>query len=150
MLEIKEQNRKILIMSISNISFVISLFITLFFYAKSIRILKGDDTTFTSEARRESIKTLYRYAFVQLFTIGPKVTYSFYQAMTGAVHPDLERGLFILFGLSGFANSMVYFFKRDGFGTTKDASINHDESTASEFSYYEDPDDIQFRISHGR
>jgi len=150
-LEIREESRKILIVGISNATFVISLFLTLFFYAKSIRILKGDNTTFTSEATRESIRTLYRYAFVQLFTVGPKVVYSYYSALSNAApNIELDTALYILTGLTGFANSMVYFFKRDGFGATQDASINMNESTASDLSYYEDPDDMQFRISHGR
>jgi len=50
----------------------------------------------------------------------------------------VDTGALILFGLTGFANSMVYFFKRDGFGASSESSINQDTTVDDDISFYED------------
>ncbi len=138
----KEMNSALVVKMISNISFVSALLLTLFYYVKSIRILKRN-STYASEATQESIRTICRYAFVQFITVGPKVVYSYFTIITSLVYPVADITVMILFGLTGFANSMVYFFKRDGFGASSESSINQDDSTMDDdISYYEEGEDF--------
>jgi len=141
----EDQTKKQLISGVSDSSFVISLLLTLIYYVKSIKILKRDDCLKTA-ASRQFIRTLYQYALVQFITIGPQLIYSYYTLFTNKSYPEIGKATVVLFGLTGFANCMVYFFKRDGFGESTESSLEQHENSEGD-SYYEDHDTtIQLQI----
>jgi len=147
-LDFKEHDKKRLIMGIVNSFFIFSMLLTLLYYIKSIRSLK-ETGCLTTEATQKFANTLYQYALVQFITVGPKLIYAYYSLLTQRMNIEILTGTAALFGFTGFANSLVYFFKRDGFGASSCEDKKKSAITTCE-SFYENHDttfQLQMEVS---
>lgn len=90
---------------------VISLILTLVFNLMSISLLKKYITGASGNFKL-SIGVLYRYAFVQCFTMGPSAIYSLITDINNMEIPVFYHIAMICLGLAGLANAVVYFFQR--------------------------------------
>ena len=90
-----------------------------------------------------SIGVLYRYAFVQCFTMGPSAIFSLITDSSNLELSVLYSVAIICLGLTGLANAVVYFFQRrlmirESIVSRKDVSFGHeltDSELTNAFSY---------------
>ena len=126
---------------------VLPLCLTTFYYLKTISILKKlpnqNDTG-------QIIQVLYRYAFVQIVAIGPTfVTILINTFLDLSSEDDDNAFSFIqmivnaLLGLTGFGNSLVFFYQRK----TSDIDIENMEMPTSATNIYE-VTDMEFAQSN--
>lgn len=93
------------------IPLAISICLTTIFYIKSIWLLKEKDSPMLSISTITP-KNLYMYCFAHLLTAGPGTVYF----LSIIIHNQAPTE-FLLFanftlGLTGFVNSLIYFFQR--------------------------------------
>lgn len=105
------EERHLALVLLADATSPVAIFLTGYLYFRSISVLRGLAIPIGQQPK-EIIKSLYRYACVQILTMGPLALYFTVVDITNWSNEIVNYIMITPYGLTGFTNAVVYFFQR--------------------------------------